>query len=229
MDKVLKKTQADYNMIAEHFSEKRRFIWPDIKPFLKYIKPGDKVLDAGCGNGRLYKELKDKKVNYLGIDFSQELLKIARREKPKAKFRRGDMSQKKTWKGLKDFDICFCLAVLHHFPTRDLQLKILKSIHQSLKKDGLLVLSVWHLWQKRFWLLHLKQLIGKIKQGFKLKWLLVPYRLVNKKGKVIKEVNRFCYAFTPWELEKIIRKSGFKIIKKKIGRNLCFVAKLPTF
>jgi len=221
--KIIKKTRRDYNIIAEHFSEKRGRLWPDLKPFLKYVQPGDKVLDAGCGNGRLYGELKNKKAAYLGIDFSQKLLEIARKKHSQADFRQGDLIKRETWQGLEGFDICFCLALLHHLPTRFLQLKTLKFIQQSLKKDGLLVLSVWNLWQKKFWKLHLKQLFWKISQGFKLKWLLVPYR-VSDGQKTIKEVNRFCYAFCPEEIRKLVQEAGFKVKEKKSGRNLCLIA-----
>ncbi len=225
MDKILKKTQADYNTISQHFSEKRRYIWQEIKPFLKYVRPGKKVLDLGCGNARLYKELKGKKINYLGIDFSQELLKIAQKENPRAHFKYGDITEVKTWKNLNNFDVCCSIAVFHNLYKRDLQLKVLEQIKRALKPGGILIITVWNLWQKSFWPLHLKQLRWKTKNGFKLKWLLVPYRMADKRGKLIKKVNRFCYAFTPWELEKIIKESGFKIIEKKLGRNLCFSCK----
>lgn len=223
-DKILKKTQEDYSIIASHFSEKRRFVWGDLKPFLKSIKHGDKVLDAGCGNGRLYQALENKKIEYLGIDFSKNLLRIAKKFNPGVEFRQGDISKKKTWSDLKDYDVICCIAVLHHFPTKKEQLKVLEYIFQALKPNGLLIITVWNLWQKRFWGLHLKQIFWKIIKGFKFKWLLVPYKMTDK-GKVVKVVNRFCYAFTTKEFEKIVKKAGFSIVKKKYGRNLCLVGK----
>ena len=223
-DKILKKTKEDYSIIASDFSEKRKYMWRDLKPFLKLIKPGDKVLDAGCGNGRLYKELKGKKIDYLGIDFSKDLLRIAKKSNPGVGFRQEDISKKKTWNCLKNYDVICCIAVLHHFPTKKEQLKVLRYINIALEKNGLAIFSVWNLWQKRFWKLHFQQLVWKIFKGFKLKWILVPYK-VTKDGKVIKIVNRFCYAFCPEELEKIVKKAGFKIVKKEIGRNLCLDAK----
>ena len=224
MDKILKKTQEDYSIIASHFSEKRRFIWGDLKTFLKLIKPGDRVLDAGCGNGRLYRQVKAKKIDYLGIDFSKELLKIAKKQNPKAKFKNGDLADEKTWQGLKNYDICFCLAVLHHFPTLGDQLNVLEHICKVLKPNGLLVISVWNLWQKRFWKLHLEQVFWKIFKGFKFKWLLVPYKVADGR-KIITQVNRFMYCFTNKELENLLKKSGFKIFRRKIGNNFCFAVK----
>jgi len=41
---------------------------------MEYIEPGQKVLDLGCGNGRLLNALKDKKIDYIGVDNSEKLL-----------------------------------------------------------------------------------------------------------------------------------------------------------
>jgi len=221
---ILLKTKRDYNIIASHFSKKRSFFWKDWQSFLKLVKQGDKVLDLGCGNGRLYQVLKDKKITYLGIDFSSNLLEIAKKKYPQADFRLGNIADKKTWQNVQGFDICFCLAVFHHFPTPLIQLKVLKLIHQSLKNNGLLVLSVWNLWQKRFIPEHLKQLVWKINQGFQLKWLKVPYK-VSDGQKIIKKVDRFCYSFTIQELKNLVEKAGFQLLEEKKGANLCLVAK----
>ena len=201
---ILKKTQQDYNLIAEHFSRTRQFIWPDLKPFLKLVKPGDRVLDAGCGNGRLYNELKNKKIDYLGLDFSQELLAIAQQQHPQAKFKLGDLTEAKTWSGIKNFDFCFCIAVLHHLPTTELQLKMLKFIYHALKKDSQLVLAVWNLWRP----------------GLKEPRLEIPYQASPD---LI--VNRFYYAFTLGELKNLVKKAGFKVSRASIGRNLYILAK----
>lgn len=224
MDKILRKTQKDYNIIASHFSEKRRYIWQDIKPFLKYIKPGKKLLDAGCGNGRLYKELKSKKVNYLGIDFSQELLKIAKKENPRASFKYGDISQAKTWGKYKDFDVICSIAVFHNLYNKALQLKTLGHIKKSLKPGGIFIITAWNMWQKQFLSAQIKQIGWKIRKGFKFRWFIYPYKISDGR-KIIKQVDRFFYCYTPCQLSNLLKKSGFEIIEKKIGRNLCFACK----
>ncbi len=217
---ILKKTQSDYNLIAEHFSQTRRFIWQDLRPFLKLVRPGDKVLDAGCGTGRLATALQSRKINYLGLDFSQKQLDCGRRQNPGFDFQLADLTEAQTWQGLKDFDICFCIAVLHHLPTPDLQLEVLRRIRAALKKNGWLVLSVWNLWQRRFWRPHLDQLRWKINRGGRWRWLQVPYQSGPKLV-----VNRFYYAFTPWELKKLVKKAGFQVEKVTTGRNFFLLAR----
>ena len=71
----------DYNSFAGQFSQTREYLWDDIKPLIKYIKENDKVLDIGCGNGRLYHVLKEKQIIYTGLDLSEELIKIAKDRK----------------------------------------------------------------------------------------------------------------------------------------------------
>lgn len=51
----------------------------------EYIKPGERVLDAGCGIGSLY-PLIPTGVQYLGVDISEYLIDIARTRHPKGNF-----------------------------------------------------------------------------------------------------------------------------------------------
>ncbi|MFC1711605.1 class I SAM-dependent methyltransferase [Patescibacteria group bacterium] len=221
---IISKTKRDYNIIAKHFSDKRQYLWEELKPFLTYVKKNNTVLDVGCGNGRLYGELKKRKIKYLGLDYSDKLLKIAKKHYPKAKFKNLDISKTKSWKNITNFDISFCLAVLHHFPTKKSQLAVLYQIYKSLKPKGILILSVWNLWQTKYWQMHMDNLGWKLVKGFKLRWIKVPYK-ISDGVKVIKRVNRFCYCFSLRELEDLLQAAGFTILEKKTGKNLCLVAK----
>ena len=65
------------------------FYWELIDPVHKdyierYIKPTDKVLDAGCGYGRTSSWFKDEL--YLGVDFFPEFVAEARRRHPNKNF-----------------------------------------------------------------------------------------------------------------------------------------------
>ncbi|MBM4177706.1 hypothetical protein FJ208_02810, partial [Candidatus Gribaldobacteria bacterium] len=52
--KLIDQNKQVYNKIAYDFSNTRNYLWQDILPLLDYSKKGDKVLDLGCGNGRLF-------------------------------------------------------------------------------------------------------------------------------------------------------------------------------
>jgi SAM-dependent methyltransferase len=225
-DNWIDKTQQDYNIISKHFKHTRKHFWQELKPFLIYIKNQDKVLDIGCGNGRLLQALKqeNKKISYWGIDFSSKLLKAARQNHPEANLVLGDITNTQTYEQLKNFDVCFCLAVFHHLPTPEIQLKTLKNIYKALKPNGILIISVWNLWQSEYWKNHLENIGWKLKKGFKIRWLKVPYHLSNGR-KIIKTVNRLCYCFTLNELEDKVKQVNFKLIDYSKGKNLCLVAK----
>ena len=66
----------------------------EIGIFLSLIKNKKNVLDIGCGDGELLRNLKKKnKCNCYGIDFSQNLIKIARRKSKNINFYCIDMNK----------------------------------------------------------------------------------------------------------------------------------------
>lgn len=76
---------------------------------------GQTILDIGFGTGVLSKRLYDEGAGIYGIDFSQEMIKIAKAKMPNATFYQYDFS-----KGLptelqdKKFDYIVCTYTIHH-------------------------------------------------------------------------------------------------------------------
>src|SRR5262249_55005423 len=68
------------------------------------VPPGLRVLDLGCGTGRLLKELRP---SYgVGVDFSPKMVEIARREHPEFNFYMGDIESADMLGGLAGpFDV----------------------------------------------------------------------------------------------------------------------------
>ena len=64
-----------------------------------------KVLDAGCGTGRLSEWFDD----YVGVDFSPDLLEIAKEDYPDKKFIKADL--KKLPFGKDEFDWAVCCSI----------------------------------------------------------------------------------------------------------------------
>jgi len=139
--KILDDNRKTYDEIAGDFSRTRADIWQEFDIFSEYIKDGDKILDLGCGNGRLINLFKYKKINYLGVDNSKKLLEFARLKYPNYEFLLFD--------GLKipakanQFDTVFCIAVFHHIPSKHLRLDFLEEIKRVLKPGGRVILTVW--------------------------------------------------------------------------------------
>ncbi len=115
-------------------------MWPEFNFLFENVKENERVLDLGCGNGRFYENLKN--TNYTGIDNSEKLIEIARRNYEGVDFRVAsalDIPFKD-----EEFDRVFSLAVLHHIP-KEYHNKFLKEVKRVLKNNGLLILTVWNL------------------------------------------------------------------------------------
>jgi len=207
---LLEKTLTDYNLLAEDFARSRDFIPDDIRKLAGYIKENDKVLDSGCGNGRFYELTKEKKADYYGIDFSEKLIEICQKKYPLARFQKAGGFQLPFPDNF--FDKVFSISVLHHIPSKELQTKFLEESKRVLKPGGLLVIRVWDFWKRRiFPKLFIKHAFLKIAGKSKLDFKDVFWVWKDSAGK--SSVERYFHCFTKRELEKLTRKTGFRIKK----------------
>lgn len=227
---IIQKTRDDYNKIAKHFSDTRRDVWPELEQFRPFIKDGQRILDWGCGNGRLLSIMKDKSVEYFGTDQAAALLAIAKKKyaaeikSGKAKFFSTAFKEKKFDRDF--FDLVFMVASFFHLPDKKNRLKLLKKTYAELKPGGRLIMAVWNLgsdWAKK-----------KIKKDWKTLGandFLIPWK--SPDGKI--EAERYYHHFTKEELTGLLEEAGFKIeimnyydknswSDEKGGRNLVVVA-----
>ncbi len=206
-DKLLSLVQEGYNQIASEFDlTRKKKLWPELEKLAAVVKDGDSVLDAGCGNGRLLEAFVDKKINYLGFDNSSSLLEIAKQNYPEYKFIFGDVL-KKDEALVGKFNYVFCVAVIAHIPSRKLQQQALENLSSYLGSGGQLIISVWNLRQKlNFKLMILKNLVLKFfgLRALPSADLVFPWQ--DKAG-----AQRYYHAFSKRELERLVKKAGFKI------------------
>ena len=232
-ERLLRKTKEDYNLIADDFSRTREYVPEDRKSLLlQNISPKDRVLDSGCGNGRLYVFSKDKQADYYGIDISEKLIEIAKSRYPEAKFQVADVLNLPFPENF--FDKILSFATLHHIPSGELRMQAFKEAKRVLKKDGFLLVTVWNLWQRRTaWQLFFKNAFLKLvgKTGLDFKDIFYPWR--NSDGKILAQ--RYFHLFTKKELKKIAEKAGFLV--KEVGilerpgskdNNIYLIAQKPS-
>ena len=210
MDKVYAKkisedTRRNYNLIADDFSRTRRNLWPELSFLKEYVENGDKILDLGCGNGRLAELFKDKEIEYVGIDNSEKLIELAKNRYATEKIRFIATDGVNLPFPDSYFNKIFSIAVLHHIPSRELRLKFLNEAQRVLKKDGIVVFTVWNLWQKKGIKFQIKFFFLKILGLSRLDFrdVLMPYAAKNAK------VLRYYHAFTKKELSNLFLKAGF--------------------
>ena len=210
-EEELKKIVKDnYQAIAEDFSASRDGgMWPEIQDLLDSVPAGAKVLDLGCGSGRLLLGLKEKNLDYLGIDNSQEMLAQAKARHPENKFQVDDLE---TLDSLPSdyFDYVFCLAAWHYLPGSARRLKSLKRMKELLNSEGRLVISVWNLWDGK------NRQAGKVKTIFS--WLISFFsgtpldfgdRIFSWKSAAAYGSRRYYHAFRENELKRLARSAGF--------------------
>ena len=80
--KLLQLNDEFYQTFANQFSDTRQRIQPGVCQIIDSINLEDWILDLGCGNGELARELLRRGYNgqYFGLDLSDELLDLARRK-----------------------------------------------------------------------------------------------------------------------------------------------------
>lgn len=212
--KILDQVQNVYNQISRSFSDTRGKSWQGFGGFNKYTKDGDRVLDLGCGNGRMADIFNEQAIDYLGIDNSSELIKLAQARftnQPNYKFEVGDAL---TFSYQEKFNLVLMIAVLHHVPTRELRLRVLKNIYNSLKPGGRLVISNWNLWQviggrKRWrYYAYIFNYADKLKRGvWQLSDAFVPWKPLAGDNL------RYVHSFKRGELARLLKAAGFVIEK----------------
>jgi len=216
---LLELVKRNYGEIAADFDlTRKKDLWPELIKLSEMVKNGDRVLDVGCGNGRLIEAFGDKKIEYLGVDSSERLIKLAtnqrllRRSAPRNdKWVVADILELDKLPE-RDFDYVFCIAVLHHLPGKDLRLKALEQIKNKIKPGGKIILTVWNLWsQKKFRKLIIKydwfKLIGKNQMA----WGDILFDWKNAKGEKISR--RYYHVFTGYGLKKLAGETDLKIEK----------------
>ncbi|MBT4723123.1 class I SAM-dependent methyltransferase [Candidatus Falkowbacteria bacterium] len=201
---MIKQNKNSYDQTAKMFSSSRRYVWPDLLVFQNYIKEGDKLLDLGCGNGRLVDLVKDLKVDYLGVDNSQGLIDCAAKSFPDKNFQVQDALNLDLAEN--SFDAVLCVSVLNHIEKENQQ-QFIENIKKVLKPDGVLLLSNWNMWnikgKKSVW--KQDKSAGLKRTSYKDVWTI--WKSTDNK------VPLYYYAFTKRELNKLLRQNGFKIIK----------------
>lgn len=207
---LLDLVKKNYEEIAVEFDlTRQKELWPKIYQWAEMVPENSRVLDVGCGNGRLLEAFKDKKIDYLGIDSSQSLLERARQRYAGKRFLFGDILDLQDF-GDGFFSAVFCLAVLQHLPGQARRLQALEQLKRRLAPGGRLFISVWNLWAnpkyrsllfKNYWL----KILGKNQLGFND--LIFPW----KDSRGVAKSKRYYHAFTKKEMKKLAHLAGLQI------------------
>ena len=141
-----------YNKIAHDFSRTRYKVWPCVARFLDRIITGisageyPQIAEIGCGNGKNLAYLQDRlsvikqqAVRLLGIDISDELLKICQGRKLEVVL--GSILAIPIVDGQLNYTLS--VAVIHHLQEKSDRIRALRELARVTRIGGQILITVW--------------------------------------------------------------------------------------
>jgi tRNA (uracil-5-)-methyltransferase TRM9 len=205
-----------YTAFAADFSNARPVSRTNLQAIMPYLAGCVKLLDIGCGNGRLAGRLDQDslRIDYTGIDVTPTLLDIARAcavrlQSVTAAFRLVDLMQPEWADQLHDralFDAITALAVIHHIPAMAERTRVLRAMFELLRPGGVLILSNW-----------------QYDQTARLRRKIVPWSAIGLSEADVEPGDallswerggygyRYCHLLTTGEMETLAAASGFHV------------------
>jgi SAM-dependent methyltransferase len=136
-------TRKGYDLWAETYEESPNpVVSVDARHTMGILapRPGERILDAGCGTGRNLAAMIDAGSHPTGIDFSSGMLSIARSHYPEVPLQEADLQAPYPFQD-GTFDAVLCALVGEHL---DRPLDALREMRRVLRPGGRLVFSVFH-------------------------------------------------------------------------------------
>ena len=203
-----------YQTFAPHFSATRRRIQPGVRKIIDATPSEAKILDFGCGNGELAKELLNRGYlgNYLGLDFSNALLNVAIinvGDAPNIAFDQANFADLAWDSHLASpiFDLIFSFAVFHHLPGKNLRKKTIGKIANHLQPGGRFIHSHWQFLNSK-----------------KLRTRIQPWNVIGLNATQVDEGDylidwrrggyglRYIHQSSEGELKSLAEETGFQVI-----------------
>ncbi|MBI3152970.1 MAG: class I SAM-dependent methyltransferase [Chloroflexi bacterium] len=148
VERLLTINREFYNRFGDSFSATRQRLQPGVKKILETIREDDSVLDLGCGNGHFLREIHKRghQAPLLGVDFSLPLLRDAESTLG-VEFREADLTKLSVTSNqfliTDHWSLITAFATLHHIPSHEIRLDILRTVKKLLKPNGRFILSNW--------------------------------------------------------------------------------------
>jgi trans-aconitate methyltransferase len=117
---------------ASLYDARHAFVWEKAKGVVELLaaKPGERILDLGCGTGTLAAEIAARGAHVVGVDRSFEMIDAARRKFPAIQF---EVCDARSLPFSAEFDGVFSNAALHWIPEAE---SVVEGVSRSLKLGG---------------------------------------------------------------------------------------------
>jgi len=216
-----------FNSIAKRRDYWRRRNWyyhKELERFFKFIIPENSsasVIEIGCGTGDLIASLNCK--NSVGIDFSEEMIKIAKEKYPHIEFYVDDIENLSL---SRKFDFVIMQDLLGHLSDVYLAFRNLRKI--TTKKTRIIITTYNHLWEPI--ILFAEKLGLKMKQPYQ-NWLplqVIENLLYLNDYEVVKKGFRFLFPIYIPLISNFINRCIAKLPIIKIFCLVCFIIAKQT-
>ena len=214
--RLIKLNRDFYTQFGDSFSATRHRIQPGVRSVIETLNGAESILDLGCGNGELARELalRGHHGSYLGVDFSLPLLREAESQPEgfSATFKQVDLTKPAAFRDQilepGGWSWITAFAALHHIPSIEIRLDILKTVRELLKPDGLFIHSNWQFLNSE-----------------KLKARIQPWEIAAVSGSAVDAGDylldwrsggtglRYVHHFSEGELQELAETAGFRIEK----------------
>ena len=219
-----------YSQLAKAYHEMYQSIFDYKKEFDFYDKllkkyKCRKILEIGCGTGNLAKYFMETGYNYTGLDLFNEMLKIAKKVEPRAKFVQGDM---RALNLSEKFDAVLITGRSFTYMTTNKDvMDALNSVNRVLAEKGILIFdnfdaeAIFSNFKKR--LVHTAKYNGRtykrvskntmnLQTGWTKNWEATYYITENGKTRIVKDKS-ILRSFTKDELKLFLKLAKFELLQ----------------
>lgn len=222
-----------YQQVAASFSKTRQTAWPGWEKCWQIVdqqlrsshSTALSIFDVGCGNGRFgqfCREHLDDQVllEYVGIDQDERLLADAESSLndlpatnclllPPVDIVEQLLTQQQLLINTQNFQVVACFGVLHHIPSQELRIQLVKHLSGYVEEGGLLLLACWQ-FDRNETLLSRQRSSEEL--GFTQKDLEENDHFLTWE----RELNavRYCHLVDETEQDALIRESGLRLIDR---------------
>jgi len=208
----MNKAQKFWDKQAKRFDDSQKQFEPASQELIartkEYLNANDNVLDFGCATGTKTLELADGVKQIHGLDFSAEMISEATNKKNKVNIINVSFSQGTIFNDdleKASFDKIIAYSIIHLLEDSE---KVIQRIHELLKPGGLLISET---------------ACFKDKMDFKTRLEFTTYIFMKRLGIFPLHLNMF----TTSDIEQLIYRQNFKIIKAEIlffnGMTISFI------
>jgi ubiquinone/menaquinone biosynthesis C-methylase UbiE len=132
-----------FNEMAEVYQQKYMNVdcyQESLEYFLNHLNPTDTILDLACGPGNILHYLSNRKNNLKlsGIDLSEQMIKLAKRNVPNAKFEISDCRDLNHMEG--SYNAIVCSFLIPYLLEREIE-KLFKAVWNLLVPNGIFYLG----------------------------------------------------------------------------------------